>query len=170
MYSTLVNECLAKLMSKVFMVSLMIVITLSNPTFSSWPPSEASCTFFGCCVVLEFSKVLLGSLWVVASALLLFCFCCLNSSISAFNTAISLDWFCWFFLNAFLAGDLDLLLECLKVKDWNFCGSGLSPVGCVFWLILSHAILYYLLSCLHIPASGCLVLLWAVMFFHFSRC
>ena len=164
MYSTLVNECLAKLMSKVFMVSLMIVITLSNPTFSS-------CTFLGCWVVLVFSKVLLGSLWVVASALLLFCFCCLNSSISAFNTAISLVWFCWFFFNAFLAGDLDLLLECFKVKDWNFCGSvGLSPVGFAFWLILSHAILYYFLSCLHMLASGCLVLLWGVMFFHFCRC
>ena len=121
------------------MVSSMNVITLSNSTFSSWPPSEASCTFFGCCVVLEFSEVLLDSSRVLASVLLLFCFC-FNSAISAFNAAISLDWFCWFVFDAFLVGDLDLLLECFEVKDWSFCCNvGLSPVGFVFWLILLDA-------------------------------
>ena len=73
------------------MVSSMNFIMLNNSTFSSCPPSEASCTFFGCCVVLEFSEVLLDSSWILASVLLLFCFCCFNSSISAFNGAISLD-------------------------------------------------------------------------------
>ena len=98
------------------MVSSMNVITLSNSTFSSWPPSEASCTFFGCCVVLKFSEVLLDYSWVLASVLLLFCFC-----------------FSFF-------GDLDLLLERFEVKDWIFCCNvGLSPVVFVFWLILLDA-------------------------------
>ena len=65
------------------MVSSMNTITLSNSTFSS-------CTFFGCCVVLEFSEVLLDSSRVLASVILLFCFY-FNSAISAFNAAISLD-------------------------------------------------------------------------------
>ena len=121
------------------MVSLMNVITLSNSTFSSWPPSEVSFTFFGCCVVLEFSEVLLDSSWVLASVLLQFCFC-FNFSISAFNAAILLDWFCWFVFYAFLVGDLDLLLECFEVKDLSFCCNvGRSPVGFVFLLILLDA-------------------------------
>ena len=119
------------------MVSSMNVITVSNPTFPSWPPSEASCMFFGCCIVLEFSEV--DSSWVLAAVLLLFCFC-FNSSMSAFNAAISLDWFCWCVFDAFLNGDLDLLLECFEVKDRSFCCNvGLSPVGFVFWLILLDA-------------------------------
>ena len=47
------------------------------------------------CFIMEFFGVLLDSSRVLASALLLFCFCC---SIAAFNAAISLDWFCWFVL------------------------------------------------------------------------
>ena len=152
------------------MVSSMNVITFSNSTLlPSLPPSEASVTFFGCCVVLEFSEVLLDSSWVLASVLSLFCFC-FNSAIPAFNTAISLDWFCWFVFDAFLVGDLDLLLECFEVKDRSFCCNvGLSPLAFVFWLILFDATLYYSLKCLHMLASGYLVLLWFVMFFDFSQ-
>ena len=121
------------------MVSSMNVITLSNSTFSSWPPLEASCTIFGCCVVLEFSEVLLDSSWVLASVILLFCFY-FNSAISAINAAVSLDWFCWFVFYAFLVSDLDLLLECFEVKYRSFCCNVcLSPVGFVFRLTLLDA-------------------------------
>ena len=121
------------------MVSSKNVITLSNSTFSSWPPSETSCTVFGYCVVLEDSKVLLDSSRVLASVLLLFCFG-FNSAISPFNTPISLDWFCWFVFYAFFVGDLDLLLECFQGNDWSFwCNVGLSLVVFVFWLILRDA-------------------------------
>ena len=149
------------------MVSLMIVVTLSNSTFSSWPPVEASWTFFACCIVLKF-EVLLDSSWVLASVLLLFCFC-FNSTISVFNAAISFDWFFWFVFHTSLVGDLDLLLECFEVKDRSFCCNvGLSAVGSVFWLILLLH-LYYSLKCLHMLTSGYLVLLWFVMFFDFFQ-
>ena len=51
-----------------------------------------------------------------------------------------MDWFCSFVFDAFIVGDLDLLLEYFVMKDRSFCCSiGLSPVGFVFWLILLHA-------------------------------
>ena len=97
--------------------------------------------FSGCCVVFEFSEVLLVSSSVLASILFLFYFCCFNSSISAFNAVISFDWFCWFVFYAFLVGDLELLLECFEVKDWSFWWIvGLSPARFLFWLILFRAI------------------------------
>ena len=148
------------------MVSSINVTTLSNSTFSGWPPSEASCTFFGCFVVLKFSEVVLDPSSVLPTVLLLLCFCYFNSSISVFNGAISLNGFCWFVFYAFLVGDVDLLLECFEVKDWSFCCSvGLSPVEFVFLLIKLDTIFVCSLKCLHMLASGCLVSLWFVLYY-----
>ena len=123
------------------MVSSMNVITLGNSIFSSWSPLEASCTFFGCCVVYEIFEVLLVSSWVLVSVLFMFYFCCFDSSIAAFNGGISFDWFCRFVFDAFIVSNLDILLEYFKLKGWSFCCSaGLSPVCCVFWLILLDSI------------------------------
>ena len=112
------------------------VIMLSNSAFSSWPPSEFFVRFLDAALFSNFLKNLVSS-WVLASVLLLFYFCCFNSSIFAFNAAISFDWFCWLVFDSFLVGDLDLLLEYFKVNDWSYCCSvGLSLVRFVFWLTL----------------------------------
>lgn len=131
----------------------MNVIKPGNSPFSSWPPFECSCTFFGSCVVFEFSEVLLFSLWVLASALFLLYFCLISFSIFAFNAGISFDWFCLYVSGAFLVGDLGLILKCFEVKDWGFCCcAALSPVRFALWLILFDAIciiIYNVCLCWH---------------------
>ena len=89
-----------------------------------------------------------GIFWYTVSFLVSFSFCVVSILFLLFQffnlcflCRYSFDWFCWFVFDAFLVGDLDLLLECFEVKDWSFCCSfGLSPVRFVFWLILFDAI------------------------------
>ena len=147
----------------------MNVITPGNSPFSSRPPFECSCTFFGCCVVFELSELLLFSLWVLASALFLLYFFLISSSIFAFNAAISFDWFCLYVSGAFLVGDLGLILKCFEVKDWSFCCCAAFTSSVCIMVNIVRRCLYYYLQCLLMLASSYLALLWFMMFVDFSH-